>query len=146
MDLNQTLTEIIKTIIVVGTPIAMWMAAKLWVWLCAWIDAHTQNQYLLRIAHEAEQVVAAMAQSMAGPIKEAAADGKLTDEEKQRIKSSAMDALRQRLMGYIPSALLTDTRLGQAIEASVSGTKPIEATMTGIRGNTENPQPAPVSQ
>jgi hypothetical protein len=121
-NLNYILNELLKAVIVVGVPIALSLATAAYGWVKDWVKSHTTNQYLLRIGHEAAQIVAAMGQSMAGPMKDAAADGKLTEAEMQRVKGAALDALRSRLAG-LPAELITDVKLGQAIEAAVGNTK-----------------------
>lgn len=122
MDWNAILNEALKAVITVAIPVASVAAGWAWMKVQAWIDANVTNQTLLRIAHEAEVVVGALGQSVGGPLKEGAADGKLTDEEKQRIKSAAIDCLKTRLAD-LPSRFITDAKLHQAIENAVGAAK-----------------------
>lgn len=119
----MNLNEIVTAVIVALVPVALPLIGRLYWWVATWIESHITNQRLQRVAHEAAEVVSAIGQSMAGPIKEAAADGKLSDEDKQRLKRCALDALRQRLAD-LPARLITDQRLSDAIEAAVHGSKP----------------------
>ena len=135
--LNQILNELLKAVIVVGVPIFLSLVTAAYGWLKTWVKAHTTNQYVLRIGHESAVVVGAVGQSVAQPLKDAAADGKLTAEEMQRVKGIALDALKARLVG-LPAELITDTKLGQAIEAAVGATKMPAASVV--------PPVAPVSR
>jgi hypothetical protein len=135
MDYNVLLTECIKALIIAAVPLVLALIARGYQWATAWIEAHTTNQYLLRIEHEAFQVVAAVGQSIAEPVKEALKDGKLDDIERQRIKTIALDALRARLAG-LPAQLLSDQRLSDAIEAAVPRAKAVASV----------PLPAPASR
>lgn len=115
--------EIATALIVALVPVALPLIGRLYWWIATWIEAQITNQRLQRIAHETAEVVAAIGQSVAGPIKEAAVDGKLSDEEKQRLKRIALDALRLRLAD-LPARLITEQRLSDAIEAAVPASKP----------------------
>lgn len=116
----ETANEMMKLVIAAATPIIVAIAGKLAAKISTWIESKTTNETLRRIEHEAFEVVAAVGQAVATPIKEASADGKLTDEERQRIKNTALDALKSRL-GDLPKSLLPDlqNRLSDAVEAAV---------------------------
>ena len=119
-ETSAVLTDLLKIAVTVSAPILIALVKKLATKLEAWIEAQTTNETLKRIEHEAFDTVSAVGQAVADPIKEAAADGKLTDEEKQKIKGIALDKLKSRL-GSIPSALLPDLekRLADAVESAV---------------------------
>ncbi len=119
--MNAEITsELLKLVIAAATPIVVVLIGKMARKIEAWIESKTTNETLRRIEHEAFEVVAAVGQSVADPIKETAADGKLTDEERQRIKTAALDTLKARL-GDLPKSLLPDLqkRLSDAVEAAV---------------------------
>jgi hypothetical protein len=64
-----------------------------------WLKSKTKNEQVqgaLDIANDVTMtVVMALQQTMAGPLKAAASDGKLTDDEKTQLKRAAIDALKQ---------------------------------------------------
>ncbi len=136
-ETTSLLTDALKLVLMASTPVLLALANSLARKLEAWLESKTTNETLKRIEHEAFEVVASIAQSVAEPIKEAAADGKLTDEERQRIKGIALDKLRERL-GALPASILPDLekRLSDSIEAAVC--------KIGLAKS--DPQPAPAAQ
>jgi hypothetical protein len=122
MDWQAMTTECIKVLAMAAAPFLLALVARAYQWIVVWIEAHTTNQYLLRIEREAFTVVAAVAQSIAEPLKESLKDGKLDDAERQRLKTIAMDALKARLVG-LPANMLSDQRLSDAIEAAIPQAK-----------------------
>lgn len=137
-EYSEVLNEIIKGLVVIVVPVMLRIVHRLILKLEAWVESRTANETLKRIEHEAFEVVAAMEQAVAGPLKEATADGKLTDEEKQRIKRAALDTLRDRLKG-IPAQFLPDLekRMSDSLEAAVC--------KIGLVAP-QNPPPAPGSK
>lgn len=138
-EYNEVLNEIIKGLVVIVVPVLLRIVHRLILKLEAWVESKTTNEVLKRIEHEAFEVVAAMEQAVAGPVKEAAADGKLSDEERQRIKRAALDTLRDRLKG-LPAQFLPDfeKRLSDSLEAAVC--------KIGLVALPQNPPPAPGSK
>lgn len=120
----SVLSEILKAAAIAALPAFFGLVAALFSALRAWIEANTRSTWLQVINREALEVVAAVAQTVAGPTKEAAADGKLSGEDAQRIKQIALDTLRTRL-ALIPAHLFPDLekRLSDAVEASVKQSK-----------------------
>lgn len=125
MDTSFVLSEILKGALIASIPAFFGVISALFTLFRAWVEAHTKSVYLQVIAREALDVTSAVAQTVAGPLKEAAEDGKLSDSDKQRIKQIALDALRNRLLGILPKDMFPDLdkRLSDAIEASVKQTK-----------------------
>jgi hypothetical protein len=92
--------------------------------LRAWLEAKIKNEWAQRIAAEAFQVVGAVAQAVGDDLKESTKDGKLSEDEKQRLKGIAVNALRDRLKD-VPKHVFPDleSRMSDAIEAAVNGKK-----------------------
>jgi hypothetical protein len=122
--MSEVTSEILKAVVIALVPAAFGLVAWIASHLKAWIEANVKNALLKRIANEALEVVGAVSQSISEPAKEAAKDGKLTDDEKARIKALAVDALMKRLKD-IPAHILPDlaARASDAIEAAVKATK-----------------------
>jgi hypothetical protein len=125
--MSEVTSEALKCILIAAMPYIVSLIGRLFSYVREYIEASTRNQWLLAIEKEAFEVVAAIGQKTAGPLKEAAADGKLTDEEKNRLKQIAMDELQARLKG-IPMRLFPDLvgKLGHAIEAAVPQAKVLQ--------------------
>ncbi len=135
MDWSQLLSDVLKAALVAAVPAIMAMVGSLFGYLKAYIEANTKNAYLQVIEREAFEVVSALGQATVGPMKAAAADGKLTPEEIKQVKDVAIAELRARLKN-IPSHLFPDLlgRIGHAVESAVAQTKPV------------NPPSAPASK
>lgn len=130
-------SEILQAVLTAAIPVIITLAGYLLKLIREWALAHIRGQWLQIIATEAFDVVAYVQQEIAIPAKEAAADGKLDETEKARIKAVALSALEKRLRD-IPAHLFPDlaVRLGQAIEAAVPMAKAAAV----------NPQSGPVSK
>jgi len=74
--------------------------------LIRWINRKTKNDtladYASMLVFFAEKAVLAVAQSQADVLKDAANDGKLSDDEKAQMKAAAMDSLK----AIAPEAIL----------------------------------------
>jgi hypothetical protein len=136
VDYHQLLSDVLKAALIASVPVIMALVTAALGWLKAWIDANVKNVYLQVISNEALEVVSAIMQKTSQPIKDAAVDGKLSDEEKAKIKQIAIDELMARLKG-IPAHIFPDLmgRVGHAIEAAIPVAKALQ-----------NPQSAPVSK
>lgn len=127
MDYHQILSDVLKAALIAAVPAIMAAITAALGWLRSWLEANTKNQWLLIIEREAFEVVAAIQQKTAQPIKDAASDGKLSDEEKKRIQDIAIAELQARLKD-IPKHLFPDLvgRIGHAIEAAVPAAKALQ--------------------
>lgn len=63
------------------------------------------QRYLELIEHWVETVVMSISQQYADELKKAAADGKLTEEEKKRLKTMAVDIIMNSLSGRMQKAI-----------------------------------------
>jgi len=93
-----------------------------------WLVSKTKSEVAGRVSDLAFQVVLEIQQTVAAKIREAAADGVITAEEKAAIKEAALDVLRSRVgakgiteikavLGYPPDQI--DGFLGGLIESAV---------------------------
>jgi len=133
MEWNTVLTETLKALLIASIPALAAVVASLWGYLKAWIEAQTRNQWLLVIEREAFQVVAAVGQSMVSALKEKTADGSLSPEDCQHVKTVALDTLKARLSA-IPRAMFPDLekRLADAVEAAVPAAKAANPTSSPV--------------
>jgi uncharacterized protein YktB (UPF0637 family) len=117
--------EQIKEAVIAGAiPVVVTLIGWALSMLRSWLQAKIANEYAQRIAAEAFQVVGAVAQAIGDDLKESAKDGKLSEEEKQRLKRLALETLKERLRD-VPKHLFPDleARMSDAIEAAVNGKK-----------------------
>jgi hypothetical protein len=134
-----------------------WAAAK----LAQLIRAKVQNEYLkgvlVRLDDAVFTAVKDIEQSVVEQIKEASADGKITDDEKKRIKEKALASVRShlgtkglaevaRILGLDGGAL--DGLLSSKVEAAVHDLRrALPASANGVaHGGTSSPlAPAPAA-
>ena len=116
---NSVLDQILKGILIALGSAAPAVIAWACSWLKTYIEAHVSNAHLKTLLLEADDVVAFINQRMADDMKAAAADGKLTDEEKASLKAKATELIKERLKG-LPAKYLTTERIDAAIEAAVN--------------------------
>lgn len=116
--------EIKHAVIAGAVPVLVMLIGWAFSWVRAWLEAKIKNEWAQRIAAEAFQVVGAVAQAVGDDLKESAKDGKLSEDEKNRLKGIAMNALRDRLRD-VPKHVFPDieSRMSDAIEAAVAGKK-----------------------
>jgi hypothetical protein len=127
-----------------------WALAK----LAAHIQASIQNQYLqgvlLRIDHAVVTVVKDLQRTVVDQIKAASADGKITADERRRIKNAALDLVKSYLgakglrvlgdvLGLSGGAL--DDFLSSRIEAAVHDVRVTDRAVGGPRPS-QPPSPA----
>jgi len=124
MDWHTLLNDIIKAVVIAAIPALTGLVALAFSWLREYAKTHIQNAILQRITNEAFEVVLAVGQAIGDDFKKAAADGKLSEDEKATLKTRAINALKLRLID-IPKHLLPnlETRLSEAIEAAVAKKK-----------------------
>lgn len=84
------------------------------------IEQKIKEQFLARIFNEALETVIYVSQTVGDYMKEAAKDGKLSEDEKATLKKLAVDSLKRRLAD-IPSKFIPDLqkRIEEAVEAAV---------------------------
>jgi hypothetical protein len=134
-----------------------WAAAK----LAQLIRAKVQNEYLKGVLVRRDDAVftavKGIQQSVVEQIKEASADGKITDDEKKRIKEKALASVRShlgtkglaevaRILGLDGGAL--DGLLSSKVEAAVHDLRrALPASANGVaHGGTSSPlAPAPAA-
>jgi hypothetical protein len=133
-----------------------WAAAK----LAQLIRAKVQNEYLkgvlVRLDDAVFTAVKDIEQSVVEQIKEASADGKITDDEKKRIKEKALASVKShlgtkglaevaRILGLDGGAL--DGLLSSKVEAAVHDLRRSTPVANGIaHGGTSSPlAPAPAA-
>lgn len=89
-----TMLEVLAPILVAGLT---WLSAK----LAQLIKAKVKNEYLrgvlVRLDEAVFTAVKELQQTVVDAIKEATADGKITEAEKQRIKQAAIDNVKSHL-------------------------------------------------
>lgn len=122
--MNDVLTEIIKGVTALAVPVLAAVFLQVLHLLKSWIEVKIKNQVIARISQEALDVVLFVAQSIGDDFKEAAKDGKLTEDEKAKLKNIAVDALKRRLSD-IPAKLFPDIekRIEEAIESAIKKEK-----------------------
>lgn len=90
IEISSILEQILSG---VGVALAALVAAGIR-YLFARIKNDKLREYGNLLADFAEKAVKSVAQAEADALKEAATDGKLTDEEKERLKTTAVDTLK----------------------------------------------------
>jgi hypothetical protein len=112
---------LLSTVLTVGLP---WLGAT----IGKWVVAKTKSEVAGRATDFAFEIVQEINQTVAAKIREASADGVITDAEKAQIKDAALSVFKSRLgtkgiaeikgvLGIEPSAL--DGFLGGLIESAV---------------------------
>lgn len=138
--------ELLPQIVDLLVPVVMALLAWLSTAATKWINAKVQNEYvsgaLSRLNDAVFTAVKATEQTVAAELREAAADGQITKEEAESIKSHAVDSVKAYLgnkgMGELKRVLDADSinkMIEDKIEAYLQDRKmDIAAMMIGDNG------------
>lgn len=125
-------SSILEQILAIGGVILAALVAAGIRYVFARIKNDKLRSYGDLLAFYAERTVRAVTQEQADALKEASSDGKLTDEEKKRLKAVAVDTLRS----IVPDAVLAFTKKGKSdldmllstlIESAVKDSKEVRS-------------------
>jgi hypothetical protein len=101
MTMSESLVQVFGDVAVILTPIIGAAITALAGFIAKLIHEKAKNQLvqtaLTKLNHAVWTVVLEVEETMAKEFKKAAADGKLTDEEKQKLKDAAADKLKNYL-------------------------------------------------
>jgi hypothetical protein len=141
MEWSGVMVDVVQGLIPVLMAALAWAGVK----IATWINAKTKNEYLkgvlLRLNDAVLAAVRETEQTVVTQLKAAAADGKLTDDEKRDVKRAAFESVKAhfgskgvaevgQVLGLSEDAL--EKMIGARLEAAVHDMKLVQ-TAAGAR-------------